>query len=48
VTGTLAVLLRAKKDGVIPNVHDVIDALLGVNFHVSESLIENVLRQAGE
>jgi len=48
VTGTLAILLRAKEAGVLPNVHDPIDALLAANFRVSETLIAEVLRRAGE
>jgi len=48
VTGTLAVLLRAKEAGLLPKVRDVIDALKAVNFHVSQQLIAEVLRRAGE
>ena len=48
VTGTLAVLLRAKERAVIRAVGPVIDALRAVNFHVSKELIEETLRRAGE
>ena len=48
VTGTLAVMLRAKEHGVLSCVRDVIDALVTVNFHVSDSLVQEVLRKAGE
>lgn len=48
VTGTLAVLLRAKQQGLLPAVSDVIDELRGVHFHVSDDLVAEVLRRAGE
>lgn len=48
VTGTLAVLLRAKEKGVLPNVRQVIEALVAANFRVSDALIQEVLQQAGE
>jgi len=48
VTGTLAILLRAKQAGILPSVHDPINALLAANFRVSETLIVEVLRRAGE
>lgn len=48
VTGTLAILLRAKDEGLLFSVRDVIDALLAVNFHISDGLVEEVLRRAGE
>ena len=48
VTGTLAVLLRAKGDGIIPSVGAVINALLAVDFRLSKELIDETLRRAGE
>ncbi len=48
VTGTLAVLLRAKDQSIIPNVRDIIDALVAANFRVADALVQEVLRQAGE
>jgi predicted nucleic acid-binding protein len=48
VTGTLAVLLRAKDQGILSNVRDIIDALAAANFRVSDVLVQEVLRQAGE
>jgi len=48
VTGTLAVLLRAKQQGFIPNVRDVLDDLAVAEFRVSDALIQDTLRQAGE
>lgn len=48
VTGTMAVLLRAKDRGIVASVRDVIDALVAANFRVSNALLREVLRQAGE
>lgn len=48
VTGTLAVLLRAKDQGLLASVRRVIDALLANDFRISQALVEEVLRQAGE
>jgi predicted nucleic acid-binding protein len=48
VTGTLAVLLRAKERGLIPNVKDIIDSLLAVHFRISNALILDTLMRAGE
>src|SRR5262249_14061478 len=47
-TGTLAILLRAKQQGNIPKVRDVLDALRASGFFVSEALVEQVLQSAGE
>jgi hypothetical protein len=48
VTGTLAIVLRAKELGLVPRVRDVLDALLANNFRVSSGLAQAVLRQANE
>ena len=48
VTGTLAVLLRAKERGIVPSVGAVINSLLAVDFRLSKDLIDETLRRAGE
>ncbi|GIW94324.1 MAG: DUF3368 domain-containing protein [Pirellulaceae bacterium] len=48
VTGTLAILLRAKERGLLSNVRTVLDALVAANFRVSNTLVQEVLREAGE
>jgi predicted nucleic acid-binding protein len=48
VTGTLAVLLRAKQHGLITSVKNALAALDVANFRVSEALAREVLRLAGE
>lgn len=46
--GLLGVLLRAKENGTIDNVGPYIEQLRDIRFRMSEALIENVLRMAGE
>jgi len=48
VTGTLAVLLKAKERGIIPKVRELVDVLMTANFRVSDALVQEVLRRAGE
>jgi predicted nucleic acid-binding protein len=48
VTGTCGVLLRAKDQGVLAQVRDVLDALRAAGFRASDTLIREVLRRAGE
>ncbi len=48
ITGTLAVLLRAKQQRLIPNLCDVLDDLAAVDFRISDALVEDALRRAGE
>ena len=48
VTRTLAVLMTAKERGIIPKVRDTIDVLLTANFRISDALVQEVLRRAGE
>jgi predicted nucleic acid-binding protein len=48
LTGTLAILLRAKEAGILANVRDPINRLLTSNFRVSDALIAEILRRAGE
>jgi predicted nucleic acid-binding protein len=48
VTGTLAVLLNAKERGIISEVRDMLDLLITANFRISDALVQEVLRRAGE
>jgi len=48
VTGTLAILLEAKERGIIPKIHDALDGLMAANFRISDALVQEVLRRAGE
>lgn len=48
VTGTLGVLLKAKREGYIDFVKPMIDDLLSAGFFISEQIINYVLEVAGE
>ncbi len=48
VIGTVGMLLRAKRNGIIPEIKPLLTALNQVNFRISEPLIQNALRIAGE
>lgn len=48
VTGTVGLLLKAKRTGIIPSLLPMLDALDAHHFHVSRALREEVLRLAGE
>jgi predicted nucleic acid-binding protein len=47
-TGTLGVLVRAKREGLLPGVSVVLDALRKTTMHLTPALIEMVLKEAGE
>ena len=47
-TGTLGVLVKAKKIGIIKEIKPVIDLILETNFRISDSTIEEILKLAGE
>ncbi|RZK18100.1 MAG: DUF3368 domain-containing protein [Hymenobacter sp.] len=48
ITGTLGVLLEAKKSGCLPAVKPLLAAIEDTNFRLSAALVQLVLRQAGE
>ncbi|MBR3225841.1 MAG: DUF3368 domain-containing protein [Atopobiaceae bacterium] len=48
VTGTFGVLLRAKREGIIDSVRELMDAIIADGFHASEGLRKLVLKKAGE
>ncbi len=48
VTGLLAVLLQGKQRGFVPSVREVIAELTAAHFHLSDALVEEAMRQAGE
>jgi uncharacterized protein len=48
VTGSLGLLLRAKRDGMIPAIRPLLDALLAQDFHISEKVFIGVLTAADE
>jgi len=48
ITGTLGILLQAKKLGLIKNIKPLLDRLITENIRISESLYSSILEQAGE
>ncbi len=48
VTGTLGVLIEAKRSGDIPAIKPLIEKIQATNFRLSEDLIEQVLRRVNE
>ena len=48
VTGLLAILLQVKQQGFIASIREAIAELTAAEFFVSESLIDEALRRAGE
>ena len=48
VTGTLGVLLKAKRCGVISSVKDAICKIQANGFHINDRIVKLVLEQAGE
>lgn len=41
-------ILQQLYRGILSNVRDIIDALAAANFRVSDTLVQEILRQAGE
>jgi len=48
VTGTLGVILRAKKSGLIPAARPLLEELLRRGLYLSKDLVEQSLREVGE
>ena len=48
VTGTMGVLLRAKKEGMITEIKPLLEELIGNSLYVSQTVKDYVLNQAGE
>ena len=48
VTGTLGILLKAKKEGYLAKVEPVMDELLRDGLYISDSVQNYVLKEAGE
>ena len=48
VTGTIGVLLKAKREGLIPEIVSVLNKMEKNGFYISESLKQMIIEQAGE
>ena len=48
ITGTLGLVLIAKKEGLLPQIKPIFDKIQATNFRVAPALLENILLQASE
>jgi predicted nucleic acid-binding protein len=48
VTGTLGLILTAKREGLIQNLKPIFEKIQTTNFRISATLLEDILKQAGE
>ena len=48
VTGTLGVILKAKFEGIVPQVKPIVDEMLRQGFYISSKLIETILKTSNE
>lgn len=48
ITGTLGILVKAQKSGVLPALRPVIEQLKAVNFRISEKVEQEIYIQTGE
>ncbi len=48
ITGTLGLILTAKKEGILPRVTPIFDKIQATNFRIAPSLLNSILREAGE
>jgi len=48
VTGTLGVLIKAKKENYVQSIKPLIDKLLACNIYIDSKIIEYCLKEAGE
>ena len=48
VTGTIGVLLRAKREGIVDMIEPILDCLIANSFFISGSVRHEILRLAGE
>ncbi|HMR57685.1 MAG TPA: DUF3368 domain-containing protein, partial [Cyclobacteriaceae bacterium] len=47
-TGTLGILLKAKQSGYIQSMKDVLNSLNDTNFRISDKIVNEILKEAGE
>lgn len=48
ITGTLGVLITAKREGILPQIKPLFDKIQQTNFRIAPTLVESLLREAGE
>lgn len=48
ITGTLGLIMIAKREGILPKIKPVFDKIQMTNFRIAPALLEDILKQAGE
>jgi predicted nucleic acid-binding protein len=48
ITGTLGLILQAKKERILPQIKPLFDRIQATNFRIAPSLLKSILEQAGE
>jgi len=48
ITGTLGLILIAKREGILSQIKPIFDKIQGTNFRIAPGLLEDILKQAGE
>ena len=48
ITGTLGAIIKAKKNGIIESIRPALEKLIQIDFRLSDALIEEALKEAGE
>ena len=48
ITGTLGLILIAKREGILPKIRPIFDKIQLTNFRIAPGLLEDILKQAGE
>lgn len=48
ITGTLGAIIKAKKNGIIESIRPALEKLIKTDFRLSDALIEEALKEAGE
>jgi predicted nucleic acid-binding protein len=48
ITGTLGLILIAKREGIFPAIKPIFDKIQMTNFRIAPTLLEDILKQAGE
>jgi predicted nucleic acid-binding protein len=48
ITGTLGLFLIAKREGILPQIKPIFDKIQASNFRIAPTLLDSILKQAGE
>jgi len=48
ITGTLAILVKAKRAGLLPSLKQIAEVLRKTDFRLSQEIIDKIIKEAGE